>query len=438
MLVTQTSCQTACLYPCAQEARIEKRLQEEYGVRLDPSPAVQSFLRDPSAQPLSRELAVAIAFVHNPSFQAELQELARAHAHWVQAGIVRNPSLDLQALLYSSQSLLEAGITQSLLDLIQRGLRMEEASAQLWQVELQVLARALDLVAELRQSYDLFQIRQAQLRLRQGEQECLALQRELGERMRQAGNLSDYDLNILQMKETQAALETAAQQQKLQALQEHLQRLMGLGEESPLWTIPVALPPLPPVRPPISAAALLDEHLDLEIEQLRLCEIAAAMGMERRERVLGDAEVGVHGEREDGDWYLGPSLKIALPLFDRGAASERAAQAALCQQEWRIQALRAELLSQWRELLQKQDRLRGQWTLLHQRAIPLAEAKTRQAHQLYNAMQIGVPELLEHKREELEFKRGALDSYLEALYLAHALDVFEAGHVMQALKENGE
>jgi outer membrane protein, heavy metal efflux system len=121
-------------------------------------------------------------------------------------------------------------------------------------------------------------------------------------------------------------------------------------------------------------------------------------------------DLGVEAEREEG-WKVGPVLSVPIPLFDQGQARIGRALGELrrAQQEYYALGVRIRAVAR-----AAQDRLQGaQDRALYYRDIllPLQERIVNEAQLQYNAMQIGILQLLRDREQQIE--TGV--AYVEAL-----------------------
>jgi cobalt-zinc-cadmium efflux system outer membrane protein len=125
-----------------------------------------------------------------------------------------------------------------------------------------------------------------------------------------------------------------------------------------------------------------------------------------------DLDVGVEAEREgDETWKVGPTIALPIPLFDQGQAriGRAAAELPRAQQEYYALGVRIRATARAAE-----DRLAGaRDRALYYRDIllPLRERIVNEGQLYYNAMQIGIFQLLRDREQQIE--TGV--AYVEAL-----------------------
>ena len=128
--------------------------------------------------------------------------------------------------------------------------------------------------------------------------------------------------------------------------------------------------------------------------------------------MLFRSDLGASGERETGgNWVVGPTFSVPLPLFDQGQARIAKGEALLRMQEHRLTALAVDIRSEVRSLRYRltQDRYRIEHYV--KVVIPLRECAVALTQERYNFMLVGVFELLEAKRREFD----AYQEYIETV-----------------------
>lgn len=385
--------------------------------RLDPAAevAVGETVETLLGRELTPEAAAEVALLNNPSLRAELESLGIARAEVARASRLANPVL-VGGPRFSDRSgtQLDLGIVQNLLQLLVRPARKQLADAQLEEARLEVACRVLELAAHTRQDY--FEVVGAkQIREMRGlVVDAAESAYELARRMREAGNLSDLDLAVARVFYEEARIEAGRSEVELLEARERLTRRMGLWGEQVHWTVSDRLPDPPLEEPPLERleALAVANRLDLAAK-IRSVEVAAAaLGIARDWRYLLTAEIGVSAEREtDGEWLVGPSLALELPIFDRHQAVIAEHRARLRGRTAEMLALAVEIRSEVRTL---RDRLLMSRDLLkHYRevVIPLRERIVSLTEEQYNYMLVGAFDLLSAKQSEHEAYRD----YLEAV-----------------------
>jgi cobalt-zinc-cadmium efflux system outer membrane protein len=124
-------------------------------------------------------------------------------------------------------------------------------------------------------------------------------------------------------------------------------------------------------------------------------------------------DIGALAERDSGEgfWSAGPSIALELPLFDQGQARVARAESALRQEERRLEALAVEIRSQIRATRSRLLADRSIVEFYRSSFLPQRARITAESLLQYNAMQIGLYQLLVAKQSELNANR----EYVEAV-----------------------
>ena len=397
-------------------AGVQKTVEEWTGqqVAWDPGEEIAASsderVRELLAGELTADRAVQVAFANNRNLRAELEELGIARADLVAASTIRNPVLDGEIRFPGDpRKPFELALTQSLIDLIQLPSRRAFGQATFEAARREVTGAVVAFAAEVRTDYYTLQAAQQLLARQQTLSEAAGLSAEIARRQHVAGNISDLDLEAEQARYEQAKLDLAAAQLAELQARVRLGADLGLVTNPPSLALPAQLPPLPPAEqePEVTdPEALLASRLDVAVAQ---AQIDAARRSRRLARGAGFDElaVGVHREREpEGTKTTGPSLALPLPIFNSGRAERLRALATLRQAEQRLEAIRVNARA---ELLGTQERLRearARTEYLRDVVVPRRLRIVHLTHLEYNAMQRGVFQLIQARRELEEAERG--------------------------------
>lgn len=394
------------------EERAATRIAWHRGTDLDAAAAaqLQALLREP----LSPDRAVQIALLNNRELQAVYTDLGVAQADLVQAGLFRNPVLDAAVLVPLSgvRPDVQLGVVVSLLDALYVPLRKRVAAAQLEEAKLRIAGAVLDLAARVRIAFYEHQANEQLLELRQTIVRALAASLEVSRRLHEAGNITDLDLARDRALTEGARLALRAAETAARQSRERLNELMGTWGEQTAWEVDGRLPDIPPGPLDVSAIEqlALDRSIDLSQARQRIVVAGQQLGYNRATALVPEVELGGEAEREEG-WKVGPALAVPVPLFDRGQA--RVGQAVLqlrrAQQEHYALAVRIRAAAR-----AARDRMLGaRDRALYYRDIllPLQERIVNEALLQYNAMQVGVVQLLRERERQIE----ASVAYVETL-----------------------
>lgn len=381
-------------------------------IEQDAEVAVGERVRGLLQDELSETTAVEIALLANRRFQAELEELGIARAELWQAGLARNPIVGGE--IRSPGRPFEIFLAQDVIDLIRLPKRRRLAAAAFEQAKLRVADEVFDLVTEVRQAYFTMQAASQMVAMRQKVVDAAQAAAELAIRQYDAGNISDLQLENEQALLEQAKLELAASQEAELAERERLTSLMGLWGEQTTWRIGARLPDLPVEEADLDGLESLAAAQRLDLAAARR-EVEIAMRAFPLARLSAfELEAGVHREREpEGTLTTGPSLDIAVPIFDRGGAARSRAGAVLRQARQRLAALAVEIRSEVRAARVRMLAARSRVEYYRRVVLPRRSRIVEFSQQEYNFMLIGAFQLLQARQNEIDAQRESIESLRE-------------------------
>jgi outer membrane protein, heavy metal efflux system len=358
------------------------------------------------ARPLAADDAVEIAFLRNRALASALAELGIAQAELVQAGLPENPvlSANVRFGLGPSGTGVEAGLVQELLGLLQLPLRTRIAAEEREATRLEVAAALHALATDVRSATFAAQGAAQRLELRRTVLEATALAAEVARRQHEAGNVSDLDAAAERALHEEAKLDFAEAELDAEMRREALTALLGVWGEEAGFAVEARLPALPAADAPRTGleSRAVATRLDLLAARRRVGASAAQAAFARFYGLVPEAHAGVASERElEGGWSLGPAIDVPIPLFDRRQARLAMARAEERQSEERVAslalAIRSDVRAAWLRLRAARARAHHRERVL----MPLRTQILGEAQRAYNAMQIGVPDLLAAKRDEV-------------------------------------
>jgi cobalt-zinc-cadmium efflux system outer membrane protein len=384
--------------------RTGKRAQWNRGTAEDAEAqlAVGSLL----SRPLTADSAVQVALLNNHNLQATYEELGIAQADLVEAGLLRNPIFTFERR-FPGQAL-EMDVLKEFVDLVLLPLRKRIAAAQFEAAKLRVGHEILNVAAEVRTAFYEHQGDQQLVDLRKTVAETTERSAEAALHLHEAGNLKNLDLANEQASHAQAKIEFAKAQSEATQSREKLNKLIGAFGTQTNWTATTRLPELSSSE--VSTSQLesraLQQRLDLAALRQQFIAEARTLGIARADAILQQAEVGGHYEREkSGEYSVGPSVNVPIPIFNQGQAASAKARAKMRQSQQRYLALAADIRSDVRAARDRMLLARQQVEYFKSIALPVRTRVTEESQLEYNAMQLGPFQLLQAKQEEV--KTGA-------------------------------
>jgi len=353
-----------------------------------------------SAEESPEQLALAEALTRalcsSPEVQAALARVQVAVAEADQARLLANPLVSLVVRFPEGggRTDVELGIAEDLLQLFRRPRRIGAADKRLQRAVADAVTASLDVVADLRERYANVQMLDELTPLLRERQATVARLTELARARLEAGEGSRLDVLALEAEAVDLEIEIGQREAERREERLALARRIGQPSLSAEWQLEDWSSP---------AGELPEEDAWIRSALERRPEIAAlrweleALGDERAlagTAWLDRASVGVDAESDDGDWSVGPSATIPLPLFDGGSARRDRARA-------EVLAARAELLGVQRTVVEEVRRAHA--SLLAARAIldrvrtrliPLQEERRAQVEAVYLAGEADVTAVL--------------------------------------------
>ena len=240
------------------------------------------------------------------------------------------------------------------------------------------------------------------------------LSAELAQRFFDAGNKSELDLAMERSAAAQASVsrlraEAAATQSRLQ-----LQRLMGLrGALAFQLDAQLPLPPTASLDADAARRLAMEQRFDLLAARRNIELHEAALGLARRWRWLGHVTIGAERERETSgsSSRSGPTLELALPIFDQGQAGIEAAAARLDMSRAALRDLEGAVEHEVESSLARVAASKQVVEEYSKTLVPAQQAIVERQQQRQNFMFIGQFELLLAKQQEYD----VYQSYLEAV-----------------------
>lgn len=355
---------------------------------------------------LAADQAVQIALLNNHELQAVYEELNIAQSDVVQAGLLKNPvfSGDFRFGVNGVGPGVDLGIAQDFVSLLSMPLKKGRAEAAFEAAKVRVTAAVLDTAFEVRTAFYDYQAARQMREMRETVAEATGASYELASRLRQAGNIRELDLSNERALKEQSKIELAAAQAEEVRLRERMNALMGLWGSQTLWKAAARLPVLPDEQLSQDGLEAKAIRASLDLALLRKeAEIAArTAGIAKPFAWLDGAEIGAASERElEGEWSVGPSLAVPIPIFDQGQAALGAAQARYKQAAERTIARAIEIRSRVRAAQNGATSAFERARYYEQVILPLRQKILDETQDQYNAMQISGFQLLQAKRDQI-------------------------------------
>ncbi len=396
--------------------RMDYRLHWNQGTDADAE--VEEMIARMLENELTQDAVLQIALLNNPGLQATYEELGVTQADVVEAGLLQNPVFSGQARFpdrYPRMTNLEFGVTQNFLNLLMLPARKRLAAIQFERAKLHVADEVISLAAAAQKSYyevlAAKQVNQIRRLVTAASQNSY----EMARRLHVAGNIGALELANEQGQFEQSRIGLAESESRLLAAREKLTALMGLWGSQTDWLLPDQLPEMPPEEEPNLAdleAFAIANRLDIAASRKEMEALAQALGITIDWRYFGSLDVGVSAERDtDGQWVVGPSLALELPIFNQHQADIARLESQLRQSEKRLKARAIEVRSEIRSLRNQLLMTRNLVEHYRKVILPLRKRIVDLTMQKYNYMLVGAFDLLIAKQKEFD----DYQKYIEAV-----------------------
>ncbi|WP_053230703.1 TolC family protein [Sandaracinus amylolyticus] len=365
--------------------------------------------------PLDADDAVRLAIANHRELRAALRELGIERGRVLQAGLLPNPEIEidlrsqddpeqpLQVELYAEFELTHALLTPMRVDVASRELDAARFRAAGRVIETAYLARAT--------FYDA-QAAEQRLAVAVRALDALAAARDTATMLFDAGNVPELDLATQIAAYEEARAVTAELELARAASRERLHRVLGLHGDATEWTIAAPLDDVPEESeiPDALERQAIESSVELAETRMRLEAIAGRVGLSRTEGWLPDVTVDVHAEQDGQTWEMGGGASIELPLFDRNEGTTAAYEAEFDGLMERYEGAAIDIRSAARDarnrLVSAHLRAKQYGTVI----VPARARVFRQTLLQYNAMQVGVFELVTALRAQLAAELSSIDA----------------------------
>lgn len=382
-------------------AEVHRRVGQS--IPLQPDRACEERISHLLSDGLSLEDAIRITLANNHLLRAEYQDLAIARADVVQACLAQNPGFDVNPrfVVDGPGEIIDVGLIQPVVDFLLIPMRRQVAAADLRATRARLVAAGLRAAGATRRAYYDFLAAAEIVEVHSGVVLAAYASSEAGAAMREAGNIAAMDANRERAYYEESRNGLSQAQFERYAARERLNERMGLAHAANDWQLVPRLPDIPEELsiPRDSEAISIAHSRDLVASSARLRALAKRLGLERTGSVLRAVDLGVAAERDNGDWNVGPAVRIELPIFDYGQASVPRARAQICKAMELHLGLAARVRIRSRIAAQEVGSAHRRAVHLRGTVLPLRQQIVDQAQQQFNAMQIGVFELIQAKQD---------------------------------------
>lgn len=401
------------------------------GAPLEPPPlpgeplgAWQALAETTTEGVLTPEEAVRVAVATNRDLAARFAAVDRARGARIAAWGVPNPSAELELVGEGELGLHAVAAEFALSDLILAPLRASPAGARLDQARLDAAAAVIRLSFDARAALYAAQATERRYVAAMQAVEAWAVAVDTSRALLAAGNVPELDVAVQQAEYERARVGLAAIELELVAAREHLSRVLGVEERRAL--APLAGPGALDVPSDLEDRAVA-ASLELAALDAGLTAGTRALTAARTDALVPDFGVYAGSARIGEAWDVEAGVHVTVPLFALGrgevvalAAERRGLRDSRAQAEVEVRSAAREARAR---LISAHDRATHFETVV----LPTRERVSAQTLLQYNAMQVGIYQLLDARRQELEARAAHAELLAELWTAQAALDALLAG-----------
>jgi cobalt-zinc-cadmium efflux system outer membrane protein len=388
-------------------------------------------------KPLDADGAVRVALLDNRELRAKLREMGIARGRLIQAGLLPNPVVEAE-LLPEQNSSIELRVEYDLTRALLAPSRASAEEPELEAARYRAAGAVIELGYRVRVAFYALQSASQRLAIAQRVLDGHAAARDTARALLEAGNVPELEAATQEADYERARIRVAELELDAATERERVQRLLGAHGRETEWSVSgELLPPPKELRiPPDLETRALRASLDLAETRHRLEGLARRAGVARTSGWLPDVAVDVHALRadpdseagsSDGEFRFGAGISMGVPLFDRHQGATLALESEFDALMERFYGMAVDVRSAAREA-------RSRLTSAHARArqyqdviVPAERRVTEQTLLQYNAMQLGIFELLAARRAELDGRLLEVEARREYWSALAELDALAAG-----------
>lgn len=403
-------------------------------------PAADEEARQLLEQPLDVDAAVRIATLNNRALRASLRELGITRGRMIQAGLLPNPSVEVE-LLPERNTQLELRLEYDLTQAIMAPMRGDSWAPELEAARYRTAGLALDVIFRTRAAFYKLQACTQRLALAQQLLDVAAADRDAARAIFEAGNSNTLALSTQEVAYERSRVMVAELELEVALAREQLQILFGAHAASTRWQLapsPLAAPSAPPPDLDDLERDALSANFTLKESKYKMESIARRIGVERLDGWLPEISLDVHGLQGDPTntvepaWQIGAGVSVGLPLFDRHQGTTLALEAEFDAHMERYHGIAVTVRSNARQAAARLASAHALAAHYETKILPKQRQRLDEALLQYNAMQIGVFELLDIKKELIRIEMEHVKITQEYWTAIAALDALRAGQAVSS------
>jgi len=406
--------------------------------RGDVDPVADEDARQILRKPLDANAAVRVALLNNRELRATLREMGIARGRLIESGLLPNPTVEAE-FLPERNTALELRVEYDISGAILAPLKARAARPEVEAERYRAAAQVVDLGYHVRVAFYGFQAAEQRLGIARRMLDGFAAARDASRAMFEAGNVTALDLASEEAAYERARITVAELELDGATKREEVQRLLGTHGTDTDWSVSTPLAPAPeqPALPDGPETRALRASLELAEARERLEALARTAGIAKTEGWLPDITVDAHGLQGDPEspsgspsqdnWRLGAGLSVEVPLFDRHQGKLVSLRAEFDALMERYYGMAIELRSATRDAANRVSSAHARARQYQEIIVPAQDRVTTQTVLQYNAMQVGIFQLLAARREALDVQFAYVDTLCEYWSAVAEFDALLAG-----------
>ena len=362
----------------------------------------------PIGNALDLPAAIERAVRQSPTLQAALADVRVAQADARQSRLLPNPVLSV-VFRYpkgGGSPVTETGLTADLAATLQMPRSNRAADNQLRAASAQAIAAALDVIADTEKTYHTANALRQEVALLGQDAGHVDRLLQIARHRFDAGEATRLDVATLEARQSETRIDLQERRLKLVREQLTLARLLGQPSRDTDLQLTTPLPVAAPTLPEADwLAAALHNRPEIQADRWQLAALEDGRALARL-ALLESTAAGLDTERE-GDWSLGPSLTVPLPLFDWGQARRAKARALAIGARHRLTQTVRRTVQEVRQAHAAQAKLAAAAAQAREQVTPLQQQRVDLARAVYESGQSGITPLL---LAELDLQKARLRS----------------------------
>lgn len=389
------------------------------------------------AHPLDADAAVRVALLNNRELRATIREMGIARGRLISATTLPNPVVEAE-LLPERNTQLELRVEYDISSLLLAPLRSRAFQPDVDAARYRAARAVVELGYRVRAAFYRLESAQQRLGIAQRSLDAAAAARDAARAIFEAGNIPELDLATHEAAYERGRITVARFELEVATQRERVQRLLGTHGRDAAWTVRDELEPVPDDATPNEnvESRAIEASLELSETKHRLDGLARRAGVSRTQGWLPDISIDAHGLQgnpdstaasADREWRFGGGVTVGVPLFDRRQGDVAVLSAEFDALLERYYGAAVDIRSSAREALNRVQSAYARARQYQQVIVPAQARVTAQTLLQYNAMQAGIYQLLDARREEFNAELELVETRREYWTAVAELSAILAG-----------